>query len=730
MNNKKGQVTLFIILGIIIIIIIGVAMFLIAQHKKQLPNPYEVNYDAKLAPLYNDVVFCMNSLGKEAAQKIGAGGGYLDTDPELYNYNLPLAYSNNALEIFPESGMVIPYWFHIQGAPDCKVCPVEYNIPVLEGSTGRSIQNQMETYVEKNLINCLDNFSAHKADMNIEYSSLPVCKVEFRDENTVILVNWTLAVEFSDGTKSDSLKFYSTTLDVRLKKMYEFSKSILFQMELMTDHRAMEDFTKDIISVYSFGTKDALIPPAAGPTLLEVSAPKIWLRSNVEEILKRGISETIPFVQVKGTKDSFVLFTEDPIEDNFYSKFQNTVYYDSEFSSQVRVRFNYYGMWWPLYVSVGPTHSEVIMPETNAIDLWLIRLGTSKYRFYYDVTYPVLVTLEDDAAFRGEGFLFQFPYEVNIRSNKPYSNDTIDLNEVYPEMTGGEDLGYEQRTVPITLNVINGYNGLPMPDIDVNYLCINNKYIVGTSAMYNGNALIESLLSPCLNGALTVSSIGYSESLVNVDAVVDNPLVLDYKVYPEKNVTLEVKKRLFKPALDKSAFTNESDEVNREWSLEGDEGIVSTMEEDEVFIFIMTEQREDGGVGAVEYIKSNESDRILSLVPGKYSIQLISTVQLGEGYTRANVTIPPRLIKADDEDVVINQTVLEKTMYMGGVTIDETTTGLFEITPQMLQTKSSLVVYYASYDIDEIYYLEDLNVLSMVQSASTNDPELFIPVME
>jgi hypothetical protein len=197
---------------------------------------------------------------------------------------------------------------------------------------------------------------------------------------------------------------------------------------MIEDSRAFEYFTKDIISFLSLGGEDATIPPVSGPTVFEFNAPTLWLQRNVQEILKNAVSETIPFMQVVGTKDSLVYYTNNSIENNFYANFQNVVYYDNEFASEIRVRFNYYPIW-PFYVDVSPSEGQVIMPESSTMNLILMKLSTTKYRFYYNVAYPVLVTLEDDSAFNGEGYYFNFPFEVNLRDNNPYSNETIDMTD-------------------------------------------------------------------------------------------------------------------------------------------------------------------------------------------------------------------------------------------------------------------------------------------------------------
>lgn len=760
MRNKRGQVTLFIILGIVVILIIAIAIFLISEHRKKIDNKiYEEPYAARLAPIHNDIVFCTESLGKEAIVKIGETGGFLDINPLLYNYNSFYAYNNNALELFPDSGVVIPYWGYISDEPSCRDCAYIQNIPPLVGDKGETVQNSLETYVERNMISCLGNFSAYKADLEIKYEKLPVCNVEIRDENVFFGIDWKIEVKFPDKT-IDTMSKFQGTVDVRLKKIYEYAMSIIFQMEMMDESRAFEYMTKDLISFYSFGGEDAVIPPISGPTTFEFGSPKMWLQMNVQDTLKNAVAETVPYMQITGTKDSFILFTNDSIKSNFYSNFQNVIYYDDDFSSQVRVRFNYYPIW-PFYANVWPNGGAVILPETIVMKLWVLKVTTTKYNFYYDVSYPVLVTLEDDSAFEGEGYAFNFPFEVNLKNNNPYSNNTIKMEDFMVDEEE-EDMGYGQRTVPVNISVINGYTNIPAENISISYMCINNEYLVGTSKITktNPNAMIESYIPPCIGGYFYVDIEGYAEGTVFADSSLEEPIVLDFRVYPAKIINLEIRKKEFEPTnsdnilevtdeylamlaengedvkvLDELKTTKyiTSSEINRGWTLSSPEqpgeSILNTDTDEEV-ILMMTEVKADGGLGNVVFFNSNSSENLISLVPGKFRLQIVSTVKMGEGRDMMNFTIPKRAMINNGDYSFINKTVIEKTMYVGGIIIDESTIGYITITPSDLHTKSSFIVYYPSFNLTDVKVIEDLSVLNLIQNVTESHPMNFMPTFE
>ncbi|MGV8162518.1 MAG: hypothetical protein ACP5N2_04275 [Candidatus Nanoarchaeia archaeon] len=731
-RGNKGQVTIFVILGLMVLIIVGIFIFLVSQKKLEPVDETDVylqNYDAKLSPIYNDVVFCMDILGKEALVKIGSNGGYLDIAPNLYAYDRYVEHTNNALELFPESEIVLPYWKYIQGSPDCAECIEVQKVPLLEGSYD-SIQKQTERYISQNLVSCVNDFSEYEFDLTINYGT-PNVSVIFRDELTFIGLDWPINVTFGNEVKSESLRYFSTTLDLKMRKIYTLALDTLFQMEMVGDSRAFEHFTSDILSFYSFGGEDAEIPPVSGPVIVGFSEPRFWLLKDVKTTLKNAVSENTNYMQVIGSKDSYYPYEMDLIEKTTYVKLQNKIYTDEEYLTTTRIRFNYFPNW-PMYVSVNPG-SEVIMPEsTGMINMLFFQVGSTKYKFDYDITYPVLVTLEDDEAFKGEGYLFEYPFEVNIRSNKPYSNESILIQSAdYPEFEQNDYSNYIQRTVPVKLNVINGYNGEPEPNVLISYACLDTAITLGVSEITDGQAVIDSALPPCIGGKFSVVTRNYSMPEIIEDIVLDNPLEKTLKVYPEKEITLSLKKINFAPT---KIPENINDAIDRDWKIVSGEGLLNIIQDEEV-IFLMSEIRADAGQPRVQFLNLNftNNEGTLKLTPGDYNVQIISILHLGEGYSRNSIIIPKRTITqgtfiTGTEEIELNETVFNETLYLGGINFDENT-GYFNISAENL-TNSEIIFYYPSYDPVDLKFLEDLNVLGLIQEVQTTYPDKFIPKFE
>jgi hypothetical protein len=103
---------------------------------------------------------------------------------------------------------------------------------------------------------------------------------------------------------------------------------------------------------------------------------------------------------------------------------------------------------------------------------------------------------------------------------------------------------------------------------------------------------------------------------------------------------------------------------------------------------------------------------------------------MGEGRSRQNITIPGRTIKMKGDDVIINETVIQKVMYLGGLTLDDTTSGYVIIYPYQLNAGTNMIVYYPAYHPDDLKYIEDLEVLSEINNATVAYTGLFRPAIE
>ena len=83
-KNKKGQVTLFIILGIIIVVV--ALLVLHTRTNLFLFNPSVEDLNNQLEGINEHVVDCIFEVGEEPIRRIGLQGGYLGASSGTYMF--------------------------------------------------------------------------------------------------------------------------------------------------------------------------------------------------------------------------------------------------------------------------------------------------------------------------------------------------------------------------------------------------------------------------------------------------------------------------------------------------------------------------------------------------------------------------------------------------------------------------------------------------------------------
>jgi len=117
MQNKKGQITIFIIIGIIIISIF-MFIFIIKDNNIVENNIQSTPSDVQPISLYIDS--CLSKTALDGIYLVGQQGGYSNTSEPFYSF----------------SDIKIPVYYNLN----------EKNIPTI-----KEIENQITLYIENNI---------------------------------------------------------------------------------------------------------------------------------------------------------------------------------------------------------------------------------------------------------------------------------------------------------------------------------------------------------------------------------------------------------------------------------------------------------------------------------------------------------------------------------------------------------------------------------------------------
>jgi hypothetical protein len=169
---------------------------------------------------------------------------------------------------------------------------------------------------------------------------------------------------------------------------------------------------------------------------------------------------------------------------------------------------------WGLQVSAQPNDGPVLRSNAGkGAGKFLRFLCINQWHFAYDIVYPVKMTVADEEAFGGEGFLFQFAFPVLVNDNAPERTafglrrfQSVDFGAPEFCTTFGDEL--------VEIRAVGAVEGVPvlmeLPDVDIFYRCFDQECELGTTAADGGVYQLSTYLPQgCTNPFITASKNGY-----------------------------------------------------------------------------------------------------------------------------------------------------------------------------------------------------------------------------
>ncbi|MBI2148205.1 hypothetical protein HYU23_00845 [Candidatus Woesearchaeota archaeon] len=479
--RKRGQAAAFIIIGIIIIMVVisvisirkGILTDLfegIATERRAVPQ--------QIRPLQDFLDSCVTSITKEAVSIAALQGGriILEDDELPITQFTPLGRS---LEIIPNSDLKTSVWFRERGNS-----LTELNVP-----TKTSIENEIGNYVAGNFGSCIFNLTSFEDQgYIISASGTPKANVELGEGKLSAVINFPLNVKIADT--NFTLSQHRADIDSNLGKLYNMAKQIL---EKENKAYFLENKTIDTLVAY-----DPEIPFTG--TDLSCSE-KIWLKSDVEIKLKNILFENVAAMRIKGTNyelnnENFKYLEFDALEDKDDSININLMYIPN----------------WPTLIEINPSDGNILRNEQiskksggTVATIMSTFFCLRHHRFVYDIKYPVLITLRDNA-----GLSFQFATQVVIDNNEPRQNrrEILDLPDVESPICR-----YPQKEVTIFTGTLNSRGDLvPLNNVSLMFKCFPATCPLGSSSLNpDGEPVLTTFVPLCFNGVIEGSREGYKQ---------------------------------------------------------------------------------------------------------------------------------------------------------------------------------------------------------------------------
>ncbi len=444
-NSKKAQVTIFIILGILLLL----ALLLVIFVKKEIITfkPEELSLTQK-SKVETYLTNCIEQLGEEALLKVGEQGGYVEVPKDI------LGDASQHLRASPFH--VVPYWAY---GPNTR-------IPSLS-----EMKVGIDKHIRDNLRSCVQDWKSFVGEYDISEKSDLSVNTEIVESKVIFNVHWDLMVKNKAGEVVSEVIDHVTESPIKLKKIQETAQLIT---EKEMAELKLEDLTQDLL---------ALEHPQVPLTGMEISCTKKkWKMDSVKEKFQDMLRINLRELQIGGTD-----VIEYPAELPYYQNHYLWNLGDEFKQPQLAVTFNYengYPFLFEVYPQKGGMLSSNQIGGGNLLSFFCMQ----SWKFVYDVSYPVIVTVKDKTT----GYNFKFGLTTHLKNNLPDRSDGYVPKSTLMDQTFANYDATEfckDARVPmsaLTYKLVeNDYTGVyyrtPLEKVNLTFTCLYYKCPLGST---------------------------------------------------------------------------------------------------------------------------------------------------------------------------------------------------------------------------------------------------------
>ncbi len=676
-RGRKAQITIFIIIGIVLLFSSALVIYVKNQVKMQpLEELKVVTESVPLAaqPVQEYVGQCLKESTQRGLRLILEHGGYIGTNPEDTNYtkrsfkiNPVDNTASDVVTFAPGSSYRVPYWYHMKSNNLCSGnCQFGSEMPELYRPDGASfppadssVESQLDRYIINDLDRCINDFTPFK-NQGMSVTPLgPISpKTYIRDEDVMVVLSYPL--ELKIGESKFQLNTFNTQVQNHIKMMFELGKEIVWAQD---NYKFLEKETINMLSAYSLDIDTTKLPPQS---YVEWGiAPKIWMKNDVDDRIKSLLSIYTPLTVIQNTGSYMVKDYPDPFKKAFYNLAQMPSLTQATNSYQIFKTSFSYNPWFGMYSNYKCRGcGQVIKPEFIGVNI-VIPIGLQRYATNYDLSFPTLVMVSDYSANPDGDFLF-FAIEQNIRDTEVI-NSSFQAKSFAPTFDQSLLCTPEQKTSGnISIRTVDAYTGQPVADVLVSYGCIDSCF-VGVS---NSSGEILTKLPPCMGGVIYGQKAGYYADPAKFDAPKDKSKTAQIIIplWEKKKVNITVMKKSFVKDLSNVYGT-------------GDIGLTPAK-----WLFVPTpkklEAKESATIMLVREKTSEMADDFFAFAQftgdkDVIEMELIPGVYTGNIYLMYNgtVVVPEKTFVVEDQPVKLDKLEFKDTFFEGQT--------MFEITPNI-----------------------------------------------
>lgn len=655
----------------------------------------------ELNPVKNFVTQCLEDTSSNALKLLGQNGGYIDLDSSYSGKNFNIdngATESDIVSFTEESNLKIPYWWYMNSPNTCKNCKFTSNRPDLRDGS-YSIEAQLSKHIEQELSSCLGDFESLK-QLGFEIKEKSKIKVSSKvtEEDVIFILDYDL--EFKKGDTTSSLDQFFVRVPISLQKIYNLATDI---MNMQQEFRFLERQVLNLIA--SFSSIDSNKLPPMSDMSFEFGSTTSWSKQDVQNNLQGILESYVPLLKVDSTKNFNREFYSSSLKQRLHDSMIIPIT-DSSYNN-LQATFSYLDFW-PPYFDMN-CKGDICQPESVSSDLLSV-IGIQRYNFFYDLSYPVLVNIFEEDALNGRGYEFNLFLESNIRNNNELRTGFAPLEVSSIELGSGLcDLG-NRNSKPVTITTKDKSSSTPLGNVNIVFNVAGESCYIGSTS--DNGTLISKFPAGTVGGTISFMHEDYLSESKLFDASLTDEKIIEEKLEPIADKSIEIKKKLLEKVGNEWVFTNK---------------VESLRSNEEAFITLTRiSSLEEDDFSAAANIQGT-SKELIQIVPGKYTLNV-------NMFLRENLKIPERKVKKrtglfEEEEFDIPGTEFNENnpFPSGGVNINIT------ITKQDLE-KNVITVFALSpalYDVPEnLRELEDLQQSANVHDYSKVFEALLKPVFQ
>ncbi|MFH1209599.1 MAG: hypothetical protein V1663_02310 [archaeon] len=510
---KKGQVTMFIVLGLVLVAVF-IAAYSLKDYVLKSASEREaekLKISEEFIPVYESYKECVNNIALDGITIMASQGGYIDIPRYEYLVN-PLLPFSNKLQVFNDEAFEVAYWFYESGSG----IQTE-KIPKLS-----EMEQDLSNYINNNLYICTSNFTGFEGYVINDFDSFDTT-VNIEDNLVFVEVKSNFNVDY----KGLNQKFSDLSLSVDSSLGYLHSKAIqLYNKE--KDENYFEEKTIDYLVIY-----DQI--PYSGESFS--CNPRVWNKQNVEKDFKEILE----------------------VNTDAVGKINEDYYWIDLGDNDLGLSFMYKKDW-PFFMEINGgeeiLREESAFGENNPAAAFLGALFClNNYHFIYDIKYPVMATLSKNS------LDFNFAYEIIIDNNQPKQN-----------LLGMEELSLEDNKVCDYKNTLFTFYAVDyeteqfIDNVDVKLSCVGNSCDIGTTSLDEyGEYSLTTNVPTCVNADIKTYKEDYN---LGISTISTNEEAIGYvvmKPYHKMNVVVKIVENdeLRNPYDDETIFINFVDEEDK-----------------------------------------------------------------------------------------------------------------------------------------------------------------------